>query len=126
MSLQFRFDGRLKQSLADLPEKMLESSFEEIMQAAHLILGLAQVRVRVDTGSCRDSGRVERGGEGARWRRVRVRFGGYVVNPKTGRLVDYAAILESKYPYLKPAADQVRPNIGALIQRRVVKECSGR
>lgn len=109
--------GTVKRDVAEIPNKMLEGAFEAIMDVAYLMLGIAQVRVRVDTGSLRDSGRVERGGEGKRWRQVKVRFGGYVVNPKTGRLVDYAAVVEQKYPYLKPAWEQVRGQVETIIRR---------
>jgi len=122
MSLRFDFNqGTLKQDLARLPEKMLDAAFAELMQQAYLMLGIAQVNVRVDTGSLRDSGRVERGGEGERWRRVRVRFGGYVVNPLTGKLVDYAVHVERKYPFMKPAWNQIKGNVDSLIKRAVVE-----
>lgn len=110
----------LKQAVADLeglPDKLFEAALEAILEQAELIKGLAQVHVRVDTGSLRDSGRVERGGQGARWAKVSVRFGGYVVNPRTGRLVDYARIIEDRYPYLKPAVDAVRPQVAGVIRR---------
>ena len=53
----------VKGEIAQLPEKMLEGAWEEIIQAVTLMKALAQVYVRVDTGSLRDSIRVERGGE---------------------------------------------------------------
>ena len=122
MSLQFRLDGRTKQTLAELPEKMLEVAYEELLQQAELMKGLAQIYVHVDTGSLRDSIRVERGGVGKHWRVVRVRAGGYVTNPVSNRLVDYAVIVEHKYPFMRPAFEQVRGNIADLIRRRVVQE----
>ncbi len=121
MSIRYDF-GRAKTDLADLPEKMLDWAMEVLMDRAHLIVGKAQINVRVDTGSLRDSGRVERGGEGLGWRRVRVRFGGYVTNPKTGRLVDYAAIVEEKYPYLRPAVQDEITTISAMIKTKVVEK----
>ena len=96
---------------------MLAGALEAILEQARLIKGLAQVRVRVETGSLRDSGRVERGGQGKHWAKVSVRFGGYVANPKTGRLVDYARVIEVRYPYLAPAVAEVRPQIAAVIRR---------
>ena len=108
--------GTVKQDIAEVPNKLLEGAFEAIMAAAHLMQGLAQVYVRVLTGSLRDSIRVERGGESMSWRQVRVRAGGYVVNPKTGRLVDYAVIVERKYPYMKPAWQEVRPQVEEIIR----------
>lgn len=119
--IQYNNVEALKQDLADLPEKMVEWAEEVLLDRAYLILGLAQVNVRVDTGSLRDSGRIERGGRGKRWRRVRVRFGGYVTNPRTGKLVNYAAIVEGKYPYLRPAYESVKDDIAFLIARKVVE-----
>jgi len=109
--------GTIKQDIAEIPEKLLEGAEEAILQIAYLVLGLGQVHVKVDTGSLRDSGRIERGGRGKLWREVKVRFGGYIVNPKTGRLVDYAAVIESRYPYLKPAVQEVRPEMDEIIRR---------
>ncbi len=117
--------GTVKQDLAMLPEKMLEAAYEELKQAAYLMVGLAQVNVRVDTGSLRDSIRVERVGPTYHLHRmVRVRAGGYVTNPKTKRLVDYAAIVETKFPYMRPAFDEVRGNLAHLIRRGVVEACN--
>ena len=109
--------GTIKRDIAAIPEKMMEGVEEAIMDCARLVLGLAQVHVRVETGSLRDSGRIERGGQGMYWRQIRVRFGGYVTNPKTGRLVDYAAIIEQRYPYLKPAVHEAMPEMRMVINR---------
>jgi hypothetical protein len=122
MSIKFDL-GRAKTDLADLPEKMLEYAFEVLMSRAELMKDLAQVYVRVDTGSLRDSIRIEWGGEGKEWRRVRVRAGGYVTNPKTGRLVNYAAVVEQRFPYMRPAFDQIKGDIADMIQAKVVEKC---
>jgi hypothetical protein len=106
-----------KVELARLSEKMKEASLEAMRQQAGLIRDLAKVYVRVDTGALRDSIRLERGAEDV----VRVRAGGYVINPKTGKLVDYAWIVEEKYPYLQPAIDEVAPMIGEMIKAKVVE-----
>lgn len=116
------FSPTIKQDIASIPEKLLEGAEQAILEAAYLVLGIAQVRVKVETGSLRDSGRIERGGQGLRWRKVRVRFGGYIVNPKTGKLVDYARIIEFKYPFLKPAVDEVYPQIRDIINRICMAE----
>lgn len=107
----------VKQDIAAIPNAILEGAEQAILEAAHLMQGLAQVHVRVDTGSLRDSIRVERGGEGMHFRQVRVRAGGYVVNPRTGKLVHYAAIVEAKWPYMRPAFEEVRPQIETIIRR---------
>jgi hypothetical protein len=123
MSINFDL-GQVKTDLADLPEKMLEYAFEVLMSRAELMKDLAQVYVRVDTGSLRDSIRIERGGESKNWRRVRVRAGGYVTNPKTGRLVDYAGIVEQRFPYMRPAFDEIKGDIADMIRAKVVEGCS--
>jgi len=125
MSIKYDLaDTYVKEKLANLPEKMLEWAFEVLMKQAELMKGLAQVYVPVDTGSLRDSIRVERGGESLNWRQVRVRAGGYVTNPKTGRLVDYARIIEVRYPYMRPAFEEVEPTIAEMIKAQVVEKAS--
>lgn len=109
--------GTVKRDVVAIPNKLLEGAEQAILEVAHLMAGLAQVHVRVDTGSLRDSIRIERGGRTMHWRQVRVRAGGYVTNPKTGKLVDYAAIVEAKYPYMKTAWNEVRPQVEAVIRR---------
>lgn len=117
--------GTIRKDIAELPEKMLDSAYEELLQQAELMKGYAQVNVRVDTGALRDSIRIERVGPTRHLHRmVRVRAGGYKTNPKTGKIVNYAAIVELKYPYMRPAWEAIKPNINALIKRRVVRDCS--
>ena len=115
----------IKADLNIIPEKMLEGAFEAIMDVAYLMKGLAQVYVLVDTGSLRDSIRVERGGKGMRWRQVRVRAGGYVTNPKTGRLVDYARYVEEKCQFMRRALDEVRGQGNVIIERKVNSRVKG-
>ncbi len=103
---------------------MLEYAFEVLLAQAELMKGIAQVYVPMDTGSLRDSIRVERGGESKNWRRVRVRAGGYVTNPKTGRLVDYAAIVEQRYGFMRAAWIEVEPTIADMIKANVVAKCN--
>ena len=107
----------VKQDVAAIPNKLLEGAEEAILQVAYLMKGLWQIHIRVDTGSARDSIRVERGGLGMHWREVRVRGGGYVVNPKTGRLVDYMGIIELKYGAGRQAWNEVQPEALAIINR---------
>jgi hypothetical protein len=121
MSIYFDL-GRAKTDLADLPEKMLEWASEVLKQQADLMVALAKVYVPVDTGSLRDSIRRESGGEELHWRRVRVRAGGYVTNPKTGKLVNYAAVVEMKYPYMRPAWEEVKPTIAEMIRNKIVEK----
>jgi hypothetical protein len=114
--------GTVKRDIMEIPDRLLDGAFEALMDVAHLMAGLAQVHVRVDTGSLRDSIRVERGGKGLRRAMVRVRAGGYVTNPRTGRLVDYAVVVEAKYPYMKPAWLEVRSQAESIIRRKCLDE----
>ena len=124
-------DPNIKEKLARLPEQMLDWAEEVLLEQAHLIVGLAQVYCPVETGSLRDSIRVERGGEGQFWRKVSVRAGGYVTNPNTGRIVDYAVYQEEGTPYisgqhfLSQAVEEVKPTIADMIKERVVEKANG-
>jgi len=125
MSIRYDFsDTYVKEKIAQLPEKMLGWAEEVLIRQAELIRALAQTYVPVDTGSLRDSIRVERGGKGLHWRQVRVRAGGYVVNPKTGRFVDYAVYVESRYHFMRRAVEEVKPTIADMIKSKVVEKAS--
>lgn len=102
-----------------LAERMKEAAVEALLQQAHVMAGLAQIYVPVDTGSLRDSIRVERGGEDQFWSQIKVRAGGYITNPKTGRLVDYAALVEAKQPFMAPAWAEVEPTVVDAIRARM-------
>jgi len=109
--------GTVKQDVAAIPNKLLEGAEQAINEVADLMVGLWQVGARVETGAYRDSVRKERGGQGMHWRVVRVRAGGHVINPKTGRLVDYAVILEQRYHTGRNAWEQVKPQAEEIIRR---------
>lgn len=107
----------VKQRLAEVPDKLLEGGEQALIEVADLMAGLAKVGVRVDTGSLRDSIRRERGADSPHRRVMRVRAGGYIINPRTGKMVNYAAAVEQKYPYMRPAWEQVRPQVEEIIRR---------
>ena len=112
--------GTIKQALAELPENMEKAAMEALDEGATFIVTTAKQFVPVDTGTLRKSIRKERGGIGKAWRVVRVRAGGYFVNPKTGKLANYAHWVEMRYPYLTPAVALGRQFIVDLIKRKVV------
>lgn len=112
----------VKQELMMLPERIEEAAWEIIIQKITLAKGLAQVYVLVETGSLRDSIRVERGGEGKGWRQIRLRAGGYITNPKTGRLVDYAGYVEEKHPFMRPAVQEAFSNAPEEIDKAVLNK----
>jgi len=112
----------IKQDLELLPERIMDIAWEVIIQKVTLAKGLAQVNVLVDTGSLRDSIRVERGGEGKNWRQIKLRAGGYITNPKTGRLVDYAIFVEEKHPFLRPAILEAFSDYGRETDANVISK----
>jgi hypothetical protein len=125
MSIRLDFsDPNVKEKIAQLPEKMLKYAEEVLSKQCDLIVGIAKVNVPVDTGSLRDSIRKERGGMGKHWRQFKVRAGGYVTNPKTGRRVNYAWIVELRFPFLRPAVEEVKPTIVEMIRANVVEKAS--
>ena len=129
MSIRYDFNsGTVKTDLANLPEKMLDYAFEVLIKQAELMRDLAKVYCPVDTGSLRDSIRVERGGENLQWRQIRVRAGGYVTNPESGEKVDYAGYQEFGTKYIAPrlymttAYEEVKPTIAEMIKANVVQK----
>jgi hypothetical protein len=111
-----------KISIATLPDKMLEYAAEVLLKQAELMVGFAQCYVPVETGALRDSIRVEHGSDGIGTREVKVLAGGYFINPKTGKLVDYAGIVEARSPYMRPAFDQIAPTIKDMLQAGVIEK----
>lgn len=120
------FDKNIKKTIAELPEKMAAHAEEVLIQQAELMRDIAKVRAPVEYGALRDSIRIERGGKGKGWKQVRIRAGGYVVNPRTGRLVDYARYQEEGTRYIAPkyfmlsAYRDVKPTIEGMIRANIV------
>lgn len=95
---------KIQMTLAQIERGLPPTLEKELLEAAHFMRGQAQARVRVDTGSLQKSIRVEHISGLA----VRVRAGGYVINPKTGKIVDYATYQERYHPYMKPAWEETK------------------
>jgi hypothetical protein len=110
-------DANVKVKMAELPTKMLEFAKEVLLDQAHVMAGYAQIYCPVDTGSLRDSIRVEHAGN-----QVKVRAGGYVTNPRTGRLVNYAGFQEQKTQFMRMAYDEIKPTIAEMIKANVVQK----
>jgi len=93
-----------KYPLTRVSDKMAQRAFEIANEQADVMKGYAQVFVHVLTGSLRDSIRKEIVPTNSPDKKsVRVRAGGYVTNPDTGKIVDYAVHVEAKYPFMRPA-----------------------
>ena len=99
----------------------MQEAHDQLETQAQLMKGYAQVMVAVDTGSLRDSIRVEEVPTQNEdyMRQIRVRAGGYVTNPKTGRKVDYAQFVEAREPFLEPAFEMVRDNILSILNELI-------
>jgi len=95
-------------NLEKLAEALPEAAEEGVNQVAQLICDVAKELVPVDAGALQKSIRVQRRSEAEKFTAI-VAAGGVAVNPKTGRLVDYAHFVEhgssqmAPRPYLKPA-----------------------
>lgn len=104
----------MKIDIATLKDRIDNIAENVVNQVANLIVGYAKINVPVDTGSLRDSIRRESGDEG--WLTKKVRAGGYIVNPKTGRLVDYAAFVEGRYGFMESAVWQAEAEVRMLLE----------
>lgn len=103
---------RARLMLGKASQEMEQELVDALLRNARLMRDRAKQLVHVDTGSCRKSIRVERRGR----THIAVRAGGYIVNPKTRRKVDYAGILEQRYPYMRPAWNMIQP----LLERDLI------
>lgn len=128
MSIRLDFmKGTIRQDVAQLSQKMLQGGIEGLNQIADLLVGIAQVLAPVDTGTLRDSIRKETGTPqvlGLESKAtIRVLAGGsQYINPRTGKPCTYAAIAEAKYPYMRPAWEQVRAEAIETIKARVMEK----
>jgi len=113
--------GTLKQKLARLPDDMNMAAVAALDEGAEFMKQMAKNLVRVDTGTLRKTIRKERGGTGAGWAVVSVRAGGYFVNPKTGKICNYAQWVEMNYPFMRPAYHMTESYIKNLIRQKVVE-----
>jgi hypothetical protein len=100
----------LKQIQA-LPEKINNEALQILINQAELIVGLAQINVKVKTGRLQSTIRYEITVNTDNTKQVTIRAGGFGV--------EYAAIVEAKYPYLKPAIDEVAPSLEQQLQNNI-------
>ena len=115
-----------------LPEAFNNSISEVLKEAAQVGKERAQSLVPVDTGALRKSIRIERlGMKSGKITYTGIRAGGYIRNPKTNKIVDYAAHVEygtsrqAPQPYMRPAAEYAMQRVPGLfwnhLYRRVDK-----
>lgn len=116
-TITLQLDEKLQVTLGDLPEKMRIAALEVLREKAGLMVQLAKQLCPVDTGSLKKSIR-SRSGEN----KVVVTAGGYITNPKTGRLVDYAVYAEAKQPFMSMAWNMIQPSVIADLESRIVEK----
>jgi HK97 gp10 family phage protein len=126
--VEFLGSGKLIARLARLAGALDPAAAEGIKRVAYKIKDTAQVLVRVDTASLQKSIRVGvYAREAGRVHSIRVTAGGYVTNPKTGKVVDYAADQEygtskmSAQPYMGPAVAKHGPEIPKIIKEGIME-----
>ena len=114
----------LEDKLSNLDEKLSRALEEALEEIAEKIRDDAKSFAPVDTGSLRKSIRVEREGE---LQFSVVAGGGGVINPRTGREVDYAGYVEfgtsrmSPQPYMQPALEKNRDEILKIVKRKILE-----
>jgi len=114
----------LEDKLSNLEEKLGKALTEALEEIAEKIRDDAKGFVPVDTGALRKSIRVEEKGS------LEVSIiagGGGVINPRTGREVDYAGYVEfgtsraSPQPYMQPALEKNRDEILRVVKEKVLE-----
>lgn len=124
---QLRIKGieKVKRSFNALTKGIDPAAARVLKEVAKEVKEEAKELVPVDTGALQASIRlIVTAATAGHVTRVGVRAGGYEVNPKTGKLVDYAVYVEfgtsrqTPQPYLVPAASKK----AGPIMRRLLKE----
>jgi hypothetical protein len=119
MSIHLDFEkGTAKMSVADLVEKLKEAGVEAMDEFADEMVLMAKAYCPVDTGSLQQSIRKERAENG-----VSVRAGGYVVNPRSRRIVNYAAVVEARTGFMQQAYEFAVRELAERVKTRMVERC---
>ena len=114
----------LEDKLSNLEEKLTNALAEALEEIAGKIRDDAKSFVPVDTGSLRKSIRVEK--EGNLQVSV-IAGGGGVINPRTGREVDYAGYVEfgtsraAPQPFMQPALEKNHDEILRVVKEKVLE-----
>jgi HK97 gp10 family phage protein len=125
-SVEFQGAGRLIARLARFDPAVDSAAASGVKEVAGKIRDSARAKVRKDTRSLEKSIRV---GEYARpagdIHSIRVTAGGYIKNPKTGRIVDYAVHQElgtskmAGQPYVGPAVQEHSRELTKAIKKGI-------
>lgn len=101
----------LQKDIATFNNNISDKAFNLILEKALRIQRLAQALVRVATGTLRSDIRVEIRTNNQDIVTIAIVAGGTQINPRTGRICDYAAIVEQKYPFMQPAFSAINSSI---------------
>jgi hypothetical protein len=93
-----------------------EKALEILLDSAHKITVAAKSLCPVQIGALQENIRVEHTEKG-----VGFRAGGYVTNPKTGRIVDYASFVEDRVQFMDQAFWSVFPEIEDRLKNEVIE-----
>ena len=116
---------RLIARLRKASESLNPKTVQGLIEVADRIVNDAKATVRVDTGSLQKSIRKQHHVSQGHIHNIAVSAGGYVTNPKTGRIVDYAHFLEygtsrmPAYPFLMPALEMNRPSLRLVLRSKL-------
>ena len=114
----------LEDKLSNLDVKLSNALAEALEEIAEKIRDDAKGFVPVDTGALRKSIRIEKKGK------LKVSIiagGGGIINPRSGREVDYAGYVEfgtrraSPQPYMQPALEKNKDEILRIVKRKVLE-----
>lgn len=112
--------------LVRVQKKLPRDADEAITDVAVLIRDTAKGLVPVDTGTLKKSIRLQRTARPAGvTRQIGVLAGGRFVNPKSGRIVNYALFVERgtsrmrPQPYMGPAVQKHAPELARILKRKV-------
>jgi len=123
MSVEVVGLNKVKVMIDNLKNRLSQEGKTRLHVFVEEIRNDAKTLCPVDTGSLRKSIRIETyAAPAGEIHRIGVRAGGYVVNPKTGRLVDYANHVEygtsrsPAQPYIRPAFINKQARLKSLLR----------
>lgn len=114
----------LENKLSNLDEKLSKALAEALDEISKKIRDDAKSFAPVDTGSLRKSIRTEKKGN---LEASIIAGGGGLVNPRTGREVDYAGYVEygtsrmSPQPYMQPALEKNMNEILQIVKEKILE-----
>ena len=116
---------RLIARLGKASETLDPKTIEGLSEVADKIVSDAKTMVPIETGSLQKSICKQHHVSEGNIHNIGVSSGGYVTNPKTGRIVNYAAHVEygtskmAPKPYLRPALEANRQSLTEVLREKV-------